>query len=612
MDLTEPSPPLRLGDVLGQGAVAAVHRAVDQNGQVFAAKLLHDSHALDESAVRRFRQEAELLTALRHPNLVGVYGMSQIEGRHALLLELVEGPTLATLIATHAPMDEAKLLALAEPIAAGLAHAHSAGVIHRDLKPSNILVKDGHTPKIADFGMARATSFAGIDPGAFAILGTPDYMAPESLDPLAVDPRSDIYALGCILFEMACGRPPFSAATPFGVLDEHRHSPVPAVTGYSPGLSALIEACLAKSPADRPQSAKTVADALKRLASSGQSALVFTSGGQLQGESTCAACGQVIIPEAGVCMACGLVSVQLSPGKHTVLVTGPGEIGDKLDAKLRNKLVAWLRDNPGLRLDPKRLAKTIPRMPFTLAIRLAKPSAEALKLSVERLGMSCEVIAGNQLKSKAMRTKAIKMAGRVALIVLASLAGVWSTSGAVFVAPLALFVGSLIGGLSQTVCVTKTLPPQTSLPPMLAESVGNLAARMPAIDQQRHRHGLRAVVSRSVALARLNEGQAGFDEELAHAVNTATVAAAKLSALDRTLASTDLAQPDDHTRSLLHERDRWSARLLELTATLDGFYARMSSATQHQQTALATLEADDDPLAQLRLRVESLEEVQNL
>ncbi len=612
MDSTEPTPPLRLGELLGQGAVAAVHRVEDAHGNAYAAKILHDSHALDPSAVARFRQEAELMTALQHPNLVGVFGMTTVADRHALLLELVEGPTLQTMIATDAPMPESELIELGQQLAKGLGHAHAAGIIHRDLKPSNILVKDGHTPKIADFGMARATSFAGVDPGAFAILGTPDYMAPESLDPLAVDPRSDIYALGCILFEMATGHPPFSAATPFGVIDQHRQSPVPTVQGYSPGLCALIEACLAKSPADRPQAAATVAEALQRLASHEQSALAFTPSGPLQGESTCAACGQPLIPEAGVCMACGLVSVQLSPGNHTVLVTGPGEVGDKFDAKLRNRLVAWLSDNPGLRLSPKRLQKHIPRLPFTLATKLSQQSAEALRLSVERLGMQCDVLEGNQLRSEQMRAKAMKMAGRVVLITLASLAGIWSTPGAIFAAPLALFLAGLVGGLSQTRCVTQQLPPESKLPPQLGAAVSQLAQRMPAIDQPRHRHGLRAVVSRSVALARLPSTTQDLDQELAHAVDSATVAAAKLSELDRKLAGVDLAQPDDQTRAMLHARDTWAARLLELTATLDGFYARIRGADATQQAAQVQMAGDEDPLVQLRLRIESLEEVQTL
>jgi len=603
--------PLTLGTLIGQGAVAEVYRVNDATGRTFAAKLLHASHALDPSAVSRFRQEAALLTPLNHLNLVGVLGMVEIGGREALLLELVEGPTLAEMIATQAPMAEAQLLELGQAIAAGLAHAHAAGIIHRDLKPSNILVQGGHTPKIADFGMARATSFAGVDTEAFAILGTPDYMAPESLDPLAVDPRSDLYALGCILFEMASGRPPFSAATPFGVLDEHCHTPIPPVTGYCEGLCALIGACLAKSPADRPQSATTIVEALERLISHEHHALALT-GSQLYGESTCAACGQPIIPEVGVCMACGLVSVQLTPGPFSLLVAGPGEIGDKIDTKLRNTLVAWINDNPGLRLSPKPMAKSIPRLPFTLASKISESSAHALTLSVERLGMHCETVRGGPFRSPNMRTKAKKIAGRVALIVMASLAGIWSTKGALFVAPFLLLLAISIAAIGQGKRVTKALPPADPLPPNLHAAVGELAKQMPAIDQPRHRHGLRAVVSRCVALARHPAAAADIDPELAHAVNTATFAAARLSHLDRNLAAIDLAQPSDQTRAVLHERDTWAARLLDLTATLDGFYARLSGAQVHKMAAQAKLESPDDPLAELRLRVESLEEVQGL
>jgi len=508
-------------------------------------------------------------------------------------------------------MSEAKLLELAHGIAAGLAHAHAAGIIHRDLKPSNILVRGGHTPKIADFGMARATSFAGVDTQAFAILGTPDYMAPESLDPLAVDPRSDLYALGCILFEMASGRPPFSAATPFGVLDEHCHTPVPPVKGYGEGLCALISVCLAKSPADRPQSATTIVDALERLISNEHHALALT-GSQLSGESTCAACGQPIIPEVGVCMSCGLVSVQLTPGPCTLLVTGPGEIGDKIDTTLRNKLVDWIEDNPGLRLSAKPMAKKIPRLPFTLSTKISESSAHALTLSIERLGMQCETVRGSPFRSPGMRTKAKKIAGRVVLILIASLAGIMSSKGTLFVAPVMLIVAAVVSSLLQGKRMTKTLPAAAPLPQALQAAVGELAHQMPAIDQPRHRHGLRAVVSRCVALARHPAVAPDIDPELAHAVKTATFAAARLSHLDRNLAEIDLAQPSDETRAMLHERDTWAARLLDLTATLDGFYARLSGAQAQKIAAESKLKSSEDPLAELRLRVESLEEIQGL
>ena len=236
----------RIGPSLGVGAIASVVEVTGPTGERHAAKILHASQQLDEAAVARFEQEAELLARLDHDNLVRSHGFVEIEGQRMLLMELVEGPTLAQLIARAAPLPEQQLLELGRGIAAGLAHAHAAGIIHRDLKPSNVLVAsdDVHqVAKIADFGMARASSLAGVDRKAFMVIGTPDYMAPESIDPLAVDPRSDLYALGCILYEMGTGAPPFTAPTALGLLEQHRQAPAPRLPDhYSPGLRAVVEA----------------------------------------------------------------------------------------------------------------------------------------------------------------------------------------------------------------------------------------------------------------------------------------------------------------------------------------------------------------------------------
>ena len=156
------APGLRLGALLGSGAVATVVRVEAADGRVFAGKLLHESHGHDSAATRRFAQEAALLRGVDDPNIVRVFGVAEIEGKQVLLLELVEGPTLAQLMAREAPLGEARLARIAARVARGLARAHAAGVIHRDLKPANILVARGDVPKIADFGMARATSLVGV------------------------------------------------------------------------------------------------------------------------------------------------------------------------------------------------------------------------------------------------------------------------------------------------------------------------------------------------------------------------------------------------------------------------------------------------------------------
>ena len=250
----------RLGEPLGRGALATVVALEGPDGRAFAGKILHASHGDDPGAAARFLQEAALLRRLDHPSVVRAHDIVAVAGRTMLVLERVDGPTLAQRIARAAPLGEPDLIAIGRSIAAGLAHAHARGLIHRVLKPSNSLLAPPAQPgapplaKIADFGMARASSLAGVERGGLAAVGTPDYMAPEHLDPLAVDPRSDLYSLGCILFEAATGRPPYGAATP----SASSTSPAPPPSRLSPiaSRSASRSSSAPSSPSRPPTAPK--------------------------------------------------------------------------------------------------------------------------------------------------------------------------------------------------------------------------------------------------------------------------------------------------------------------------------------------------------------------
>ncbi|HGG57408.1 MAG TPA: serine/threonine protein kinase, partial [Nannocystis exedens] len=299
-----------LGELLGKGALATVVAVTGPKGQRYAGKLLHNSQSQDASAVARFLQEAALLRSLTHVNIVRVIETATVGGQPMLVMERIDGPTLAQLIARDAPLPERLLLAIGRGIAEGLAYAHAHGVIHRDLKPGNVLLQANEPApiaKIGDFGMARASSLAGVDHRAMTVVGTPDYMAPESVDPLAVDLRSDLYALGCILYEMACGRPPFDAATPLGLLHQHRTAPIPALPDHiSPDLRRLIERLLAKSPGERPQAAEAVIKRLDQILSGDRpQALATTPTTVDETGPRCSACGEPLLPELKLCLACG-------------------------------------------------------------------------------------------------------------------------------------------------------------------------------------------------------------------------------------------------------------------------------------------------------------------
>src|SRR5215831_17988414 len=212
--------------LLGAGGMGEVYRARDSKlNRDVALKILPDAFALDGDRIARFRREAQVLASLNHPNIAAIYGFEDNGSTHALVLELVEGPTLADRIATRPiPFDEA--LPIARQIAEALESAHEQGIIHRDLKPANIKLRDDGTVKVLDFGLAKAMEPAsGLSPAppeaetitspalmtrVGVILGTAAYMSPEQAKGRPADKRSDIWAFGCVLYEILTGRHAFA------------------------------------------------------------------------------------------------------------------------------------------------------------------------------------------------------------------------------------------------------------------------------------------------------------------------------------------------------------------------------------------------------------------
>src|SRR5688572_19065348 len=210
---------------LGQGGMGEVYRARDMRlKRDVAIKVLPDGLTGDPDRLARFQREAELLATLNHPNIASIYGFEETASVNGIVLELVEGPTLADRIAGRAiPIDEA--LAIARQVADALEAAHGKGIVHRDLKPANIKMTPGGQVKVLDFGLAKAMESAAspaasasisptmVSPATQAgiILGTAAYMSPEQARGKAVDQRADIWAFGCVLFEMLTGRSPFGA-----------------------------------------------------------------------------------------------------------------------------------------------------------------------------------------------------------------------------------------------------------------------------------------------------------------------------------------------------------------------------------------------------------------
>jgi eukaryotic-like serine/threonine-protein kinase len=262
----------QLDTVLGRGGMATVWRGVDERlGRPVAVKLL-DRATADPAMLQRFDREARTAGGLTHPNIVAVYDVGTDHGVPYLVMELIDGTSVAALLASGAlPLDQA--VDLARQICDALAMTHARGVVHRDIKPANILLNTTGTVKVCDFGIARLTHQQQTDPTApHLAIGTSAYMAPEQASGAAVDARTDLYALGCVLYAMLTGRPPFIGDNPLTVLWQHQHQPAPAVAALRPDtpadLDVLIARLLAKNPSDRPDTAAEVRDRLTARAES--------------------------------------------------------------------------------------------------------------------------------------------------------------------------------------------------------------------------------------------------------------------------------------------------------------------------------------------------------
>lgn len=257
----------RLDTVLGRGGMAAVWRAVDVRlDRPVAVKVLDGAALTEPAAVQRFHREARTVARLTDPHVVSVYDVGSDADRHYLVMELVRGRSLAELL-TSGALPIAGAVGIAVQVCEALAAAHSAGVVHRDVKPGNILVDDKGRVKVCDFGIARLVGAAQPTLTAVgAVIGTSHYMAPEQVAGGPVDARTDLYALGCVLYAMLTGAPPFDGQDALGVAWQQLHRDPEPVAARRPDVSAplaaLVEQLLAKEPQDRPRSATQVRAAL--------------------------------------------------------------------------------------------------------------------------------------------------------------------------------------------------------------------------------------------------------------------------------------------------------------------------------------------------------------
>ena len=243
---------------VGRGGMAEVYLARDRLlDRLVAIKILFPEFATDPSFVARFRREAQAAANLNHPNIVGVYDWGKERGTYYIVMEYVDGQTVSEILRNEGPIEPKRAAGIAADVAAALGFAHRKGVVHRDVKPGNVLITKTGEVKVADFGIARAMTASSEEnlTQTGSVMGTATYFSPEQAQGKPVDARSDLYSLGVVLYEMASGKPPFSADSPVAIAYKHVQEPIPSLAEKVPGIPRDYEAitlrALSKDPDDR-------------------------------------------------------------------------------------------------------------------------------------------------------------------------------------------------------------------------------------------------------------------------------------------------------------------------------------------------------------------------
>ena len=251
-------------ELIGGGGMADVYKAHDiLLDRPVAVKLLHEQFSNDAEFVNRFTVEAKHSAGINHPNIVNIFDVGQDAGRHFIVMEYVPGETLKARIQREGHLSVAEALSIAKEIASALVQAHRMNIIHCDIKPHNILItKEGHV-KVADFGIARAVSAATMTYGN-NVVGSVHYFSPEQAKGTTLTPKTDVYSLGVVMYEMLTGKLPFNGETPVAIALKHLQDTAPSVrqldSSIPPVVEAIVSKAMTKEPEARPDSSQLVRD----------------------------------------------------------------------------------------------------------------------------------------------------------------------------------------------------------------------------------------------------------------------------------------------------------------------------------------------------------------
>jgi tRNA A-37 threonylcarbamoyl transferase component Bud32 len=314
---------------IGEGASAWVYKAVDTaTDSIVAVKVLKPGLQTDPVTLERFRREVQIARRIGHPGVVAIYDLVQSDEQIFMVMEYLSGPNLKQYLALHQPLRPPAVVALLTRLLELLRACHAQNVIHRDLKPQNVIVAEDGSLKVLDFGIAKMTALGDLTQTGSAPVGSPEYMAPELFAGGLADPRTDLYAVGIMAFELLAGHPPFRGASVAVLAQQHLEAPVPSLTArrdIPEWLQQVVERLLAKRPFERYQTADEV------LADIAQRRVIARELPALP-RRECPRCGAATLAELAVCLSCGWdAAAVLEPGECDLLRT-PAADPDRLAA----------------------------------------------------------------------------------------------------------------------------------------------------------------------------------------------------------------------------------------------------------------------------------------